>query len=176
MHLGIGIPALYLIYALYNKMDVVEDVQTQLKEQKISYKDYITTPTLMNTWLWFVMIRDENGYYIGHRSVFDNEPYMKLRYFQRNDSLLQGIQNREDAEALLEFSNDYYVVEKWNDTTVFQVLRFGQVTGWENPSNRFAFYYYVDHPEANDLVVQRGRFENWNRQTASSFIRRIRGK
>ncbi|MCP2937538.1 hypothetical protein NK983_33070, partial [Salmonella enterica subsp. enterica serovar Typhimurium] len=66
-------------------------------------------------------------------------------------------------------------VEKWNDTLVFNDLRFGQIIGWENKRGRFVFHYYLQHPEDNELVVQQGRFAGWNRQTFFSMLRRIRG-
>jgi inner membrane protein len=59
---------------------------------------------------------------------------------------------------LKQFSQGYYTVENWGDTLVFNDLRFGQINGWQNPKSRFAFHYYLSHPQDNDLIVQRGRF------------------
>jgi inner membrane protein len=58
---------------------------------------------------------------------------------------------------------------------VFNVLRFGQVVGWHDPYEKFAFHYFLDRPGSNELVTQRGRFERWNRETISSFWRKIEG-
>jgi inner membrane protein len=89
--------------------------------------------------------------------------------------LLQFVKNQEEVTDLIRFSDGYYTVEKWNDTIVFNVLRFGQVVGWYDPNEKFAFHYFLDRPGANDLVTQRGRFERWNRQTIRSFINKIKG-
>jgi inner membrane protein len=89
--------------------------------------------------------------------------------------LLQPVATREDIHRLLRFSQQFYTVEKYYDTLVFNDLRFGQEVGWFNPRGKFAFHYYVNHPDKNALVVQRGRFAGWNDETARAFLKRIKG-
>jgi inner membrane protein len=60
---------------------------------------------------------------------------------------------------------------------VFNDLRFGQMTGWYDPASKFVFHYYLQKGDReNKLVVQRGRFANWNRSTTESLLKRIAGK
>jgi inner membrane protein len=59
---------------------------------------------------------------------------------------------------------------------VFNNLRFGQIAGWHNPRAPFAFHYYLNNPDENLMVIQRGRFTGWNSKTATSLINRIKGK
>lgn len=81
----------------------------------------------------------------------------------------------EDVQQLIRFSQQFYTVEKWSDTLVFNDLRFGQVIGWTNPKAKFSFHYFLKYPAANRLVVQRGRFEGWDWQTAKVLWRRVQG-
>ena len=74
------------------------------------------------------------------------------------------------------FSQGFYTVEHWGDTLVFNDLRFGQINGWEDPKSRFAFHYYLSHPNDNDLIVQRGRFEKFNWISAQRMWNRILNK
>jgi hypothetical protein len=37
------------------------------------------------------------------------------------------------------------------------------------------FHFFLEPDMNNSLVVQRGRFQNWNRETIHAFLRRIRG-
>ncbi|MEO7529843.1 MAG: metal-dependent hydrolase, partial [Sediminibacterium sp.] len=69
----------------------------------------------------------------------------------------------------------FYTVEKYNDSLVFNDLRFGQELGWDNPHGKFAFHYYLQYPKENAMVVQRGRFAGWNSTTFRSFIKRVKG-
>jgi inner membrane protein len=172
--LGIGLSALYLAYAVTNKLEIDDDVRRELHNQKVDYESFITTPSPFNTWLWFVMIKDKNGYYTAYRSVFDSKP-LDLTYNPRNEHLLQEVREFKSARDLLRFAQGYYTFERMHDTIAFNILRFGKQAGWYDTKAKFAFYYYFDKPGSNEFLVQRGRFKNWNRQTVKDFWRRIRG-
>lgn len=173
--LGLGLSTLYLLYCLTNKIIIDREVKGILKKQQVGYTRYFTTPAPFQNWLWYVVAGNDSGYYVGFRSLFDSKKEIDFRYFPRNDSLLDTVRDHEDLQHLIRFSKQFYTVEKWGDTLVFNDLRFGQITGWQNPGNKFVFYYFLQHPKDNTLVVQRGRFEGWNRQTISSLLKRIKG-
>lgn len=177
--IGIIMPAFYLAYCCLNKLKVDREVKQILAGQNISYSRYFTTPSPLNNWLWYVVAGNDSGYHVGFRSVFDKGP-MDFEFFPRNYHLLQPLEHEEDLHRLIRFSQDFYTAEQWGDTLVFNDLRFGQITGWDTPRERFVFHYYLYHPDtlnllSNDLVVQRGRFTNWNKKTGMSLLRRIRG-
>ena len=174
--LGLLISSIYLGYALINKYVVSNEVETMLKKQNITYSRYFTTPTPLNTWLWFAVAEADSGYYVGYRSVFDKTDRMPLTYVNRNERLLDDWQDDHALKQLKIFSQGYYTVEYQSDTLVFNDLRFGQVTGWHSRNARFSFHYYLNYSKENLLVMQRGRFANWNQQTLESLIVRIRGQ
>ena len=174
--LGLGLSGLYLIYCLFNKAIIDRDVKEILQKQEISYTSYFTTPASLQNWLWYVVAGYDKGFYIGYRSLFDNDKKIDFHYFPKNDSLLQNLPDPVALDKLIRFSEGFYTVEKWNDTLVFNDLRFGQIIGWENPNAHFAFHYFLEQPENNKLVVQRGRFEGWDVETIKSLISRIKGK
>jgi len=173
--MGLGLSALYLMYCLVNKAKINSDVKDILEKQQISYTRYFTTPAPLQNWLWYVVAGDDQGYHVGFRSMLDNKKEIAFQYFPRNDSLLKPISDHEDLQKLIRFSQQFYTVEKWNDSLVFNDLRFGQIIGWQNPKAKFVFHYYLQHPDDNSMVVQRGRFEGWNWQTGRFLVRRIWG-
>jgi inner membrane protein len=175
MRFGLIIPILYVCYALYNKTTINNDVRKILAARQITYNDYFTTPTPFNNWLWFVVAANDTGYQIGYRSVFDSKKQIDFTFFYKNDSLLKPVTKDADEERLIRFARNYYTIEKWNDTLVFNDLRFGQVAGWKDPRAPFAFHYYLEYPGDNTLVVQRGRFQGWDWQTVRSLLSRIKG-
>ncbi len=172
---GLGISMLYLSYCVINKIKIHNDVRYILQKQKIHYTRYFTTPAPLQNWLWFVVAGDDNGYYVGFRSLWDSKKEIDFQYFPRNDSLLNSVIDHEDVQLLKRFSQQFYTVEKWNDTLVFNDLRFGQIIGWQNPRENFVFHYFLEHPKDNTLVVQRGRFAKWNWEVILNFLKRIRG-
>ena len=173
--MGLGLSGLYLFYCLFNKSKIDSDVRDILNKQKIIYTRYFTTPAPLQNWLWYVVAGNDSGYYVGFRSLFDTRKQIGFRYFPRNDSLLKPMQDHEDVQQLIRFSKHFYTVEKRRDTLVFNDLRFGQILGWQNPKEKFVFHYFLQHHADNKLVVQRGRFEGWNRQAAKSLLKRIEG-
>ena len=89
--------------------------------------------------------------------------------------MLLLVKDNGDVNKLIRFSQQFYTLEKHADTILFNDLRFGQIIGWKNPEERFAFYYYLQPKLDNTLVVQRGRFAKWNKEVFQSFLHRIRG-
>ncbi len=166
----------YLSYCIYNKRQVDAEVKEIIQLQKIEPLDFITTPTPLNNWLWYIVVQEKKGFKIGYRSVFDSKKVIDFQYFPRNDSLLTPLKDHEELQHLIRFSQGYYTVEQWKDKLVFNDLRFGQIVGWHNSNEDFVFHYFLNRTEnENSLVVQRGRFYKWNKETIASLIKRIQG-
>jgi inner membrane protein len=172
---GLGLSAIYLVYCLINKAMIDNDAKDIFKKQNISYTRYFTTPTPLQNWLWYVVAGNDTGYYVGLRSVFDSKKEITFQYFPRNDSLLDPLKEHEDVHKLIRFSQQFYTVEKWTDTLVFNDLRFGQIVGWRDPREKFVFHYFLDEGYDNKMVVQRGRFAKWDKITMKTLLKRIKG-
>ncbi|MDE3236280.1 MAG: metal-dependent hydrolase [Bacteroidota bacterium] len=172
---GVIIPFIYLGYCTINKFKINRDVKEVLTAEQVPYTRYFTTPAPLQNWLWYVVAGNDRGYYVGFRSLFDSKKNIRFEYFPRNDSLLNPISDHEDVQKLIRFSQQFYTVEQWKDTLVFNDLRFGQIIGWKEPRERFVFHYFLQHPEDNKLVVQRGRFAKWDWSIVLSLMKRIRG-
>jgi inner membrane protein len=162
-------------YSLINKFTVDAQVKRLAARQEIHYDRHFITPAPFNTWLWFFVLEKKDGYFTGYRSVFDESDSLQLGWHARNEYLLDSIEDHKEVQDLKAFSQGYYTVELRGDTLTFNDLRFGQEIGWYDPKQPFAFHYYLDHKADNKLVVQRGRFAQWNRKTMQSFLERISG-
>lgn len=173
---GLGMSALYLLLCLFLKYKINDQVIMAFKKQKIPHQRYFTTPAPLQSWLWFVVAGNDSGYYTGFRSLFDKTDTIGFQYFSRSNYLLDSVKDHIEVQQLIRFSQKYYTVEKWGDTLVLNDLRFGQIIGWTKPGQRFVFHYYLSHPNDNKLVVQRGRFDQWNINTALSLWQRIKGQ
>jgi len=172
---GVILPFLYLSYCTVNKIKMDADAKEIFSRQQIPHQRYFTTPAPLQNWLWFVVAGNDSGYYVGFRSIFDSKKQIAFQYFPRNDTLLEAVEHKEDLQKLIRFSQQFYTVEKYTDTLVFNDLRFGQIIGWQNPKEQFAFHYYLQHPAKNLMVVQRGRFAKWDLEVVKSMWQRIRG-
>jgi inner membrane protein len=174
--MGITASAIYMIFALWNKYKIEHAVLDSISKSNSGSVNHFTTPTLLNNLLWFVVIEDSLGYKVGYKSVFDKKNGLALSYFPKNEAYLSPVADHEEVMELKKFSQGLYTVEQWQDTLVFNDLRFGQINGWYNPRSRFAFHYYLSHPKDNDLIVQRGRMAGVNMESAKVMWNRMIGK
>ena len=173
--LSLMMSTLYLGYTFYNKVDITHDATLALRNAGIRHARFMTTPTPLNNWLWYVIAETDSGFQVGYRSVFDRTDSIAFTYFPRQDTLLKPMRESEDVQKLKRFSQGYYTVEWKNGDLLFNDLRFGQIVGWTDPHAGFAFHYDLLQPEANLFVVQQGRFSNWNGKTIRVLMRRIAG-
>lgn len=168
--------AAYIGLSIINKTAVDRSVKEVAQQEKITYNRYFSTPTPLNNMLWFVVLENEKGYYIGHRSMFDKDADTPLLHFVlRHEEYLEPVKDMEDLHRLVRFSQGYYTIDRYDSTLVFNDLRFGQMIGWVNPEAHFVFHYYLQKPDENSLVIQRGRFTDWDRKAVGALLRRMRG-
>jgi inner membrane protein len=166
----------YFLDCQANKFKIDNDTRYALIHQNIHYTNYFSTPAPFNSLLWYLVAEVDSGYYIGYRSVFDKTSHVDFRYFPRQADKLQTLKGRKDLLQLLRFSQGFYIVDTSAYGLVFNDLRFGQIQGWRNRAAPFAFHYYLQEPDANKMIVQRGRFADWDWESVKIFWRRIRGK
>jgi len=174
--MGTLITSLYVIYAVSNKLSVNQQIEKTLKKQQIPYTTFISQPTAFNSWLWYVLVPFDNGYYVGYRSVFDAPEYpTPFTYYPRNEHLLASSGSPVEIERLKVFADGYYTVVQQGEALLFNVLRFGKIAGWDQQDSRFTFHYYLNDSSDNSTVMQRGRLQEWNRDTMARMVNRIKG-
>lgn len=172
---GLGYTAIYLLICIAIKFKIDAEVKQSLQKQKLNYTQYFTTPAPFQSILWYVVAGNQNGFYVGYKSIFDSKKTIDFTYIPRNEYLLTTIENKQELYQLKRFSKRFYTIEKYNDTLVFNDLRFGQMKGWENPNGKFVFHYFLHKQYDNTLVVQRGRFKGWDKKTFESLFDRMKG-
>ncbi len=173
--LGIIFPIIYLTYCCINKIKIDNDIDKSLKSQNISVAHYFSTPAPLQNWLWYIVVPHEDGFYVGYRSVFDHQGEIDFKYFKKNEHFLSRVSDHEELQKLKRFSKGYYTAERIHDTIIFNDLRFGQTFGWRYPNNIFVFHYYLKHPQNNNLLIQRGRFSNWDLGEMKYYLHRVVG-
>lgn len=172
---GIGLAMVYTVYAVAHKLQINRDVKKSLAEQHIPYNDYFSTPAPFQSWLWFVVVKEDTTFKVGYRSVFDKQKLLSWRTLSRNDALLDSFPDQDAVQQLKSFSQGYYSGELYGDTVVLNDFRFGQEIGWQDSLGKIAFHYYLNYPDQNSLVVQRGRFARWDKEVFRQYLRRIAG-
>jgi inner membrane protein len=172
---GIWISTIYIGYALLNKSLINADVKEELAKKHISYNNYFTTPSPLNSFLWYVVAQNDTGFYVGYRSVFDKTKNIHLSYRSKNENLLAPLSTEDEIKSLKRFSKGYYTAEKTGDTLYMNDIRFGTIGGWDNASADFVFKYCLAKNANNDLVIQKGRYKSMGKDALASLYNRICG-
>lgn len=173
---GIVSSSFYLLYAMANKSVIDNRMRSELSRQKIYYSDYFTNPTPLNNWLWYMVAKNDTGFYIGYRSLFDHTDTVAFTYIPQNKQFLEYIPKDPSIDKLIRFSQGYYSISQEGHDYYFNDLRFGQAIGWDDPRSNFVFRYIFGKDGENDLVIQRGRIEGSTRKAFSSLVKRIGGR
>ena len=172
---GLWISTLYIGYAFINKAIIDSDFKKELSRQNVQYTNYFSTPAPLNNFLWYLVAKNDTGFFLGYHSMFDKTDEINLNYRSKNENLLSGLETDNDLLKLKRFSKGYYSSEKINDTLFINDLRFGTTGGWKDPSADFVFRYCLEKDANNDLVIQRGRFKSAGKDALTSLWKRICG-
>ncbi len=173
---ALGISSLYMLNSVYHKLYVDRKIEAGFVKQNMHIDRYFTTPTALNNILWYVVAQSDSGFYIGYRSVLDRQENIQYRFIAKKDELFNEVADTIELARLKRFSQGYYVANRYNDTLVFNDLRFGEMTAGLLPDPRFSFYYYLQPKASNDVIIQRGRFCGWDKHVISLFVNRLMGR
>jgi inner membrane protein len=156
---GIIISGAYLSIACVGKLYI--DSKT---------KATLSTPAPFTSLLWYCIIKTDKGYYTGYQSVFDHTP-IRYGFHPQNDLLL-----KEPQPDLKAFADGYYTISQAHNQLYFNVLRFGQIQGWQNNMAPFALSYPVNSTGDENMIIQKGRLSGWNKKAIGQYLERIAGQ
>ena len=169
------IPALiYLCYTFYNKQKVDTVTQQNFKSQELTVDRYMTTPSPLNNFLWYILAENKDGFYSGYYSVFDKNDSIRFSFTPMNSELANQYLNDAKVQKLIRFSQGYYCFTTDSSGAVsWHDLRFG-MTDLFSDKKDFVFSY--DLKNNNDgMVVQRGRMKSISSDAFKKLIERIKG-
>ncbi|HEY2580665.1 MAG TPA: metal-dependent hydrolase [Mucilaginibacter sp.] len=173
---AICISVCYLFFAGFNKAYVNRRMEAAFKAHQINPASYFTTPTPLNSMLWYVVAADSD-YYTTYASVWDNAKQpVEFEKHQKNYSLLNKSVNNEVLHNLIEFSGGYYTITKSDSVLYFNILRFEQIQGWRIQNAPFAFSYPLVSGHDQYMLLQKGRLAGWNENSVKQYIERIAGR
>jgi inner membrane protein len=105
-----------------------------LQQQNITYNKLLTVPSPFNTLLWRVLVMDDDKYYEGFYSLFDQARNVEFTQHPSDPQLLKGIEKHWPVQRLKWFTHGFYSVHRLLDDIVITDLRMGM-----EPSYFFRF-------------------------------------
>lgn len=172
---GLIISTLYLVFTVINKWHVHNEIDEAFSKKNISVKEFVTTPTPLNNFLWMVYAPNNTGYWFGYYSVFDKTNDVDFFHVNKNDSLLKSFENDESVKLLKQFSKGYYTVSKQDSSVYFNDIRFGQ-RSFDGYDSTFVFSFRLNKTSENAMALDRMKFKTSFSDALVSLVDRIKGK
>lgn len=126
--IGLTLSCLYLVWTASAKFYVDNVVEKSIELQNITHSHLLSTPTPFNSLLWRFVVMENNSYYEGFYSVFDQSPEVQLTRYKSQPELLQTISGEWAVQRLQWFSKGFFKVSNDIDKIVITDLRMG----WES--------------------------------------------
>lgn len=120
------VSTLYLGWGMLAQQQIKQAISPHLVAQSIKPDDVFVSPTMGNSLLWTVLVRQGDQVYYGLRSVLDPEDQsLKLTSLARNTHLLEQLPEVERARAIMVFSKGFYGFEQKEGQIHIRDLRMG---------------------------------------------------
>lgn len=153
MWLGLGISSLYMAFTIWNKSQINTVFENTLKKEKIEYKRYMTSPTILNNVLWFCLAEREDDYVFGLYSQFDKKKEVELQTIPKNWDMLDAQPTDDVINTLQWFSNGYYAVMVRRDGSLqINDMRYGTFDGSADEES-FIFRFGVEKQADGQYVL-----------------------
>jgi len=151
--IGLGISSLYIMFTFWNKSQINTVFEQSLIENKIDYKRYMTSPTILNNVLWFCIAERENDFVYGLYSVFDSKNRVTLETIPKSYDLLNAKKSDEAINRLDWFSDGYYtIIERPNEIMQLNDMRFG-VFEDGNGNEDYIFRFDLKKDDSGDYIL-----------------------
>jgi inner membrane protein len=173
---GILLFAFYLLMVSCNKLYVDSVVSRNIKDQNMKCMDYMSTPTPLNNFLWYVIVNDGHDHHVGYFSDLDKEKVIEFDTIKKNDSLLVPFKDTKEVIRLIKFSRGFYCVDGKDSAVLFNDMRFGQIGGWYKNDAPFVFSFNIRDISSDAVALQRGRVKAVSPEALSELLKRAKGK
>lgn len=105
--IGLLLSSSYLAWSVLAKIQVERIAEQSLRPYGLHQAARFSTPTPINTLLWRVVVMDQDGYWIGDRSLLADHGPMQFRFYPSAQHLLSEQLNSAQLQRLLWFCHGF---------------------------------------------------------------------
>lgn len=151
--LGIGLSSAYMLFCVYHKFQMNRVFEAALAKENIAWNRYMTTPQILNNYLWQGVAETDDAYYQGYYTFMsDNEEIAVFNRFPKNNHLLEPYKDDPTLETLCWFSNNYCTATEREDGSLqFNDVRFGIMKPKIETNKDFIFKFVLTTKEDGSL-------------------------
>ncbi|MEM1041390.1 MAG: metal-dependent hydrolase [Bacteroidota bacterium] len=164
---GLGLSTLYVGWALGVKAHVGRVVAETLRAQGIEAEAVLTVPAPLQTVLWNVTVDVDDAFLVGSYGLLDRDRAISFRRVPQESALFDPYRETRAGEALLWFSQGFYVMRPDPGHTatdaepvglVLNDIRFGRTDGWlSDREGGYIFPFRLVREPGGAVSFQQGR-------------------
>ncbi len=148
--IGLSLSTAYLILTFVLKTVANDRFEKALDRQDITYEEFETRPSAMNTILWNVNVKAQDHFLLGDYSLFDTQP-IEFSVYPKNHHLLGDLKENEKVQRMMEISQGWFTIIEKDGNLYYNDLRFG-LQSLEKGSQDFVFQYRIDVEENRQVT------------------------
>lgn len=172
-NLGLIISTSYLALTLVLKGIAFLKFENALEEQNISYIDFDTKPSPLNSILWTANVETEDAFLIGDYSFFDSKP---IQFFShpKNHEALGKFSDDDKVKRLIKITQGWYTISEKNGEIYLNDLRFGKLS-LDPAEDRFAFSYHLKSENGSITIAEDPKSTRDTGKLLPALWQRIKG-
>ena len=128
---GLIISSCYLIFTVITKFYVTNIFKQRLAKQSIYCEQYTTNPTIMNSFLWRFIGKNQDKFKIGYYSIFGSSDIQFLTYEQNKALLPQKIATDPNFKRIEKITDYKYFIYLKNNEIRIKNLKMAPFLGWK---------------------------------------------
>jgi inner membrane protein len=172
---GVALTGCYLLWCLGAKAHVNSTARAALAANDIAATRFMSKPTIFNTVLWRIVAEAEDGYYVAHYSLLDDDGDLRFVYTPANHDLATPFHGSDAWQALAWVTDGYVAYVRNGDTVVLRDMRYGRIADWHlTDPGGYVFAYALDNDDGTIVPRQLPR-PDISKAQRQSFRRRIGG-
>jgi len=110
--IGLSLSTAYLILTFVLKTAANYRFEKALDRQDITYEEFETRPSAMNTVLWNANVKAKDHFLLADHSFFDTQP-IEFNVYPKNHHLLGDLKENEKVQRMMEISQGWFtIIEK----------------------------------------------------------------
>lgn len=178
MNISLIYSVLYFVFTFINKSAADKVFNASIKENNIEVKNYMSNPTILNSWLWYGVVQNDSNLYIAEFTLLSKNQKPIWKKYAVNKALLKESKSK-DARMLEWFSQGFYFTQKNEDTLEVFIPKFGRGNLDETDAKKTFLFYYKIYKKGDEWIMDAQQPNSKEMNFKDAFVqlyRKIIGK
>jgi len=120
---ALAVSTLYLAWGLAAQQIITNKLH---ESHTVAPSQVLVQTTPFNTFLWRILVMDNDGYKVGYASIFDKGDDILLKHYSSQPALLSPLADTYAVQRLNWFTNGFYKAHQQEDKIIMTDLRMGR--------------------------------------------------